>query len=460
MFKLKGIFIATSLTLSALSNASEGSRYAHPFKIDVDKPTFVLPQFSGTYSEREATIAPEELETAERLRRLLESGDKQSVLKELEAFYDIELSVAMIMLRAQLYFALEEYKKAEESYLAALSRSPQLIRAHSDLGQLYLIQEKPKKAREYFSKAVSLGANDAIIYGQLAYLNLTLHGPYSAINAYQQALAIDPEHEQWQQGLFVALTQAKMFQAAQALLEELISRTPKDSKLWLNLAILQLEQNNSHDALAALEMAMLLGDKRETNIKTAAQLHLQQDSLERAVELISAHVTDYSLDLDSLNTYLTWLSQRGMWQQSAKILTTIEQANKQLDDSTASVVYLHQALLSKQTKKISTARSYFEKSIQANPNYGQALIEFAEFLSTNKSFTHAETYYLRAEALPKWQQQAMLGRAQMYVDLQNYSAALSVLKSVASRFPSTKGLDQQITLIENILTTKNQQNTI
>ncbi len=36
--------------------------------ITLAKPTFVLPMFTGPYSEREASIAPEEYETAERLR--------------------------------------------------------------------------------------------------------------------------------------------------------------------------------------------------------------------------------------------------------------------------------------------------------------------------------------------------------------------------------------------------------
>ena len=138
MKTIKKIIIAASFSLTTAQINAATNVLPNEFQIEVDQPTFVLPQFSGPFREREATVAPEELETAERLRSMLDQGKKQAVLKELEAFYDIELSVAMIMLKAQLYFALEEYSKAEKAYQAALNRSPQLVRAHSDLSLIHI----------------------------------------------------------------------------------------------------------------------------------------------------------------------------------------------------------------------------------------------------------------------------------------------------------------------------------
>lgn len=456
MKTINKIIIAASFSLTTAQINAATNVLPNEFQIEVDQPTFVLPQFSGPFREREATVAPEELETAERLRSMLDQGKKQAVLKELETFYDIELSVAMIMLKAQLYFALEEYSKAEKAYQVALNRSPQLVRAHSDLGQLYLIQKQYKKARSYFARAVALGANDAVIHGQLAYLNLTQFGAYAAISAYQQALAIEPEREQWQQGLFVALTEAKMYQAAEALLSDLIAKSPNKSSLWLNQAVLKLEQNDSLGALSALELAILLGDNRESNLKTAAQLHLQLDSFDRAVELINTHLSNYKLDLASLNTYLTWLSQRGLNSQSQHIIDTLETKFATFDNKTKSVILLHRAKISQENQQLESAKKDFQQALNFNPNHGEMLIAYADFLASQKQFTQAETLLLRAEALDKTQKQAMLSRAQMYVDLQNFAAALSVLKSVATRYPSTQGIRQQIDILENILITKAQ----
>ena len=317
----------TVLSLSAItcffsSMAAEASN--SNLTVKLAKPTFVLPMFTGPYSEREASIAPEEYETAERLRGMLDADEKEAVLKELESFFDIELSPAMLSLKAQIYFSLAQYDKAEQTFLKVLSRKPQLVRVHRDLGQLYLLQEKPKLARHHFSEAVSYGSNEAIVHGQLAYLNLTLHGAFSAITSYQQAMALQPEEVQWQQGLLASLSQAKMYESAQALLSELIAKNPANKELWLNQAVLSLNMNDTRQALVSLEMAIMLGETDDGNIKTATQLHLQMHSYDRALVLIHQHLDKSVLDMDLLNEYLTWLNQVDMWQQAAKLLDGLE----------------------------------------------------------------------------------------------------------------------------------------
>ena len=138
-------------------------------QIELEQPTFVMPRFTGPFRKREVSIAPEEYEMAEELRGLLDQGENDLVLKKLNEFYDIELSPAMLMLKGQLYFHLEEYTHAEDVYKMVIERMPQLVRAHIDLGQLYLVIDKPEEARNHFALAISYGANDAIVYGQLGY---------------------------------------------------------------------------------------------------------------------------------------------------------------------------------------------------------------------------------------------------------------------------------------------------
>ena len=95
------------------------------FEIKLQKPEFVLPQYSPLFSPREAAIALEEVERAVALKDLLDSGDRQKVLAELDKYYDLELSPAMLMLKAQVYFSVKEYDKAEATYLSVLGRMPQ-----------------------------------------------------------------------------------------------------------------------------------------------------------------------------------------------------------------------------------------------------------------------------------------------------------------------------------------------
>src|SRR5690606_23602385 len=359
-----------------------------------------LPQFSGPYSQREASIAPEEYETAERLRTMLDSDQRDAVLKELEAFYDIELSPAMLTLKAQIYFSLKMYDKAEAAYLVVLKRSPQLIRAHSDLAQLYLFKEDFKNARKYFANAVAFGSNEALIHGQLGYLNLTLHGPYSAISEYQKAMALEPENKQWQQGLLAALTQAKMYEAAQALLQELLAKRPNEPELWLNQAALALHTEDFAQAAVSVEMAILLGDTDQRNLKTAAQLHLQLGSYDRALALLEQSLTRGKLDMAVIDEYFRWLSQLGMWDKAGQLLNGVEKDVAQMSSDNRSQYYLRRAEIESHKKNFAKAKDHYKRSLTHNPSNSNALLSYADFSVTHGDFVEAELLYIRAEAIP------------------------------------------------------------
>jgi len=454
--KHKLILLAWLCTNSALA-MSTSSQMA--FDIQVSKPTFVLPQFTGPYREREASIAPDEYESAERLRELLANDNQSEVLNILDTFYDIELSPAMLTLKAQIYFSLKMYNKAEAIYLNVLARKPQLVRVHRDLGQLYLLQNKPNKAQQHFSKAISLGANEAIIHGQLAYLNLTLSSPFSAISEYQQAMALEPNELQWQQGLFTALSQAKMYLAAQALLAEMLLKRPDDIDLWLNQAVLLLNQNKNKQALISLEMAIHLGNTDDSNLKTAAQLHLQLQSYDRAFELISTHIDKETLNTQTLNEYLTWLDQVEMWQEASSLLNKIEPKIKDLHVREQSMLFTQTANINNKRKRFDNAERYFKKALDANPSNGDALIKYALFSSEQNSHIKSELLYIRAEALPDFEKQALLGKAQLYLNMQNHQGALTQLQKAHNRYPELSALLQQIQVIENIIRLKNKNAT-
>ncbi|WP_331343909.1 tetratricopeptide repeat protein [Cellvibrio sp. UBA7661] len=423
----------------------------HIFDIKLKKPEFILPQYSPIFSPREAAIALEEVETAVALKDLLDSGDRQKVLKELEKYYDLELSPAMLMLKAQVYFSIKEYDKAEATYLSVLERMPQLIRAHSDLGQLYLMRENFVKARQYFANAVAYGSNEALVYGQLGYLNLTLHGATSAISAYQKALMLEPENVQWQRGLLAALSQAKMYEATLAYVKELIQKRPDDPDIWLNQAALALQLDNKEMALGSLEMAILLGDVDTANLKTAAQLHLRVKSYGRASELMASIINKNQLDAGSLFDYVNWLVQSVQYDQAEKLLSLYSSKIGSLSIDEQSIYYLQSARIAQHKQQYANADALYKKSLEKNPVSGDALVSYAEFLVSRKDYVQSEFYFLRAEVLPEYEKKAMMGRAQMFIDSQNYNSAVSVLRDVFKKYPEMSDLQDTIATLENII---------
>lgn len=440
------------------SSMAPGIVYAETIglTIEVEKPVFVLPQFTGPYQEREASVAPEEYETAERLRLMLESGKKNEVLEELKDFYDLELSPAMIALKAQIYFSLKMYDEAEKTYLAALARQPQIVRVHSDLGQLYLIKENPKKAREHFARAVAYGSNEAIIHGQLAYLNLTLYGAFSAISEYQQAMALEPENPQWQQGLLTALSQAKMYESANALIREMLTHHPDKSELWLNQAALALKMDNRILALSSLEMAILLGDDSENNLRTAAQLHLQFDSYDRALSLLEKHLSKTTLTMETLNQYLHWLSQVEMWSQASKLLDKAQLQLNSMNNQDQSLFYHHRARVSNKLGNPKNTDQFFSTALDKNPANGDALLDYAQFCTEQQQHVKAELLYVRAESIESTEKQALLGKAQLYLNMQDYESALIHLKNAYNKFPELYDIKDNIESVQNIIRSRQQ----
>ena len=424
-----------------------------PFEIKVAKPEFVLPQFTGPYQEREASIAPEEYERAEKLRSLLAEGRKAEVIAELEKSYSIELSPAMLSLQAQVYFSLEMYDKAEDTYLTVLRRMPQLVRAHSDLGQLYLVREQPAKAREYFAKAVALGSHDAAVYGQLGYLNLTMHGPFSAISSYQQAAALEPDNMQWQQGLLAALTQAHMYEAAEALLDSLIAKQPTKVDYWLNKAALAMSKEDFRSAVIGLEMAIMLGDKDPRNLKSAAQLHLQLGSFDRALQLLDLSLAGGDLAMASIREYYYWLSQLGLWAKAETMLTMTGKNIQRLKRDEQSQYYMLAAQLKAHQGQAAEAGRLFRQALELDPTNIEALLGYAGFAVKQKNYTDAELLYVRAEAIPQAEKRAQLGRAQLYIEMQDYKAALNQLRAVYQKNPDAFEVKDNIDIIENIIRT-------
>ncbi|SMF22087.1 Tetratricopeptide repeat-containing protein [Alteromonadaceae bacterium Bs31] len=435
-----------------LLSASLCFPHSPKMELELGELKFVLPQFTGPYREREANISPEEYEMAEQLKLLLEENDKQKVIEVLEGYYDIELSPAMLTLKAQVYFSMEMLEEAEETFLEVLSRKPQLIRVHADLGQLYLYREQNEQARQHFAKAVAYGSNEAIVHGQLAYLNLQLKGPYTAISEYQQAIALEPDNWQWHQGLLSALSQAGMYESAAALVTELLGKRPHNASLWLTKAALSLRSEQKMEALSSLEIAILLGEKNQNNLRTAAQLHLQLGSYNRAIELLNESLDTAMLSMQSINEYLVWLLELGLWNEADQLLLKTEARLSEFSLDDQSNFYWHRAKIDSKLNKSAGADIHFSKALELSPNNGFALLDYAEFKLKQGSFVNAELLYIRAEAIDETHKDAILGRAQLYLNTKDYTSALVQLRNAYVRYPELATLKENIEIVENIIT--------
>ena len=426
------------------------------YELDIGKLKFVIPAFSEEYMERESTIAPEEFELAERFKTLLDEENTEAVITELNNMFDLEMSPAMLHLKAQVYFDVGELKRAENTFKLVLLRKPQMIRAHSDIGTLYLSQERFKEAQHHFAKAISYGEKSPTVYGQLGYLNLRLNNAHSAIMAYQNALMLEPDNKQWQQGLLSAYSQAKIFDAALSLGEELIKVASQNHSLWLTLAYLYIQKGDDVQALSSMEMAYLLGDREAKNLLASAQLHIKLNSYDRAIALLDNYVDDPSYNKGLVDQVILYLVQNKRWTDAERLLAVYDPLFDSFNSSDKSAYYNQAAIIAKGKKNLNQSGELFKKALDADPTNEHALIEAAQYYHELKDYNQAEILYTRAEAIPNTTKQAILGKAQIYIDIKDYEAALGLLRLAYRNYPELIELKDNIAALEEIITATQQ----
>ena len=89
-------------------------------------------------------------------------------------------------------------------------------------------------------------------------------------------------------------------------------------------------------------------------------------------------------------------------------------------------------------------------------SFPHSLIKYALFSSKQNAHIKSELLYIRAQSLPEFEKQALLGKAQLYLNMQNHQGALTQLQKAHNRYPELLNLNEQIQIIKNIIRLKNK----
>ncbi|MDN3637475.1 tetratricopeptide repeat protein [Simiduia curdlanivorans] len=406
----------------------------------------------------EAQLAASESRFARDLQPLLAAQKYAEIAQAFKARPIANDSAALRQLRGQVLLSMGRYKDAEAALDAALALMPNLALAHRSLSMVHLLQKQLPQAQKHLQRSIALGVADAQVYGQLAFVNLRLGNAASAVAGYQQALYMEADNEQWQQGLLYALIQSHGFDQAQALLEQMLEKNPSHAELWLQRGQLALKQARPQQALSSMEMALQLGDASIDNICTTAQLHIQAGSPRRAAQLLADNITAIAkqgeVKLAVVEQVSAWLAYRQAWGALAPLLRAVEKNRQKLPRYYQSQFAVYGAQWALHNGEQRHAGKQLQQAIAANPSNGEALLALATLMRSEKREERAVLYYARAEALTAYQERARLGRAQLEIDRQNYAEALRLLRQVAQVNPSRGDVMSNIQSLEHLLRNK------
>lgn len=152
------------------------------------------------------------------------------------------------------------YEQAEQFYSQALKDDPSSAEALYGLGSAYLQLQKASEAHDCFERALKLTATYP---GTLpnCWNNLGIlaarEGNYDqAIQDFQHALQIDPEHTIALQNLGSAYRQKKDWAQAKSTLERALALNPEDAEANYSLGMVYAQQNDMEHAYDYLQKAI------------------------------------------------------------------------------------------------------------------------------------------------------------------------------------------------------------
>ena len=467
------VALLTFASYPMIANAQQSSQperkplQINNIKIKQLAPVWTMTTGNNPLLQRDAKLLPAEQNLALTLRPLLNKKNYAEALKAIEqsALPDYEpeqlltLSPALLQVKGQIQLSLNKDDNAEKSFLAAIAKLPDFIRAHKSLAVIYIKQQNYQAARKHLVKTITLGEGDAQLYGYLAYINLQLSTPWSAIAGYQQALLLEPENKQWQQGLLYSLITAKDNHAANAMINEMLQKTPNDARLWLQRSRISLDDNTPLEALTSMEMAIRLGNKDPDNLIATAQLHLNHGSVSRAADLMGQLLTQWQRKpsnnrgkkrehFEAIESIIGWLVYEKHWVDAKKLLKHSNKYAKNLTQLQRSQLKLHHANIPGKSKRQVT--KLYEAAIALAPTNGRALIALAEHYQQYKNYTQAQLLFVRAATLRDFAERAYVGHAQVYIELKNYLQAATMLRKALKINPSRQDLVQNIHLLDQM----------
>ena len=440
------------------ANSAYASTISTPLKVTLSPsdPTWQLAINNKLLGPTEVLIEPTERGFARQVQPLLQEGNYKAVAALFKNRDINQDSTALKLLRAQVLLTLKEFGRAETAYLACLKASPDLIKAHQGLSLLYMQQANYNKAQTHLVHSIELGQADAQSYAQLAYIHVQHSQPWSAVAAYRQALMLAPETAQYQQGLLFALIESGDLNQANALLKELLNKTPDNAELWLQRAQIALQLKQNKQALAAIEVALKLNPKDTNNQLLAAQLHLSEGSSKRAVSLLKQglkHATkqQQSEVINTTMQTLGWLVSQQQWDLAKQLIHSAKKQTKNLSRDKQAQFSVYSAQLAMQQSNTQRALKSLHNALKINPNLGDALLSLASIYRSKNQLTQAKLMYIRAQALPDYQLSAWLGLSQIAIDSKDYPNALKHLKKALQANPQRQDLITNIRALENIV---------
>lgn len=363
------------------------------------------------------------------------------------------ISASMLYVIGHIYFSLQRYRPAETAFRLALQAGAN-IRVHESLGMLYLRTERYEEAHTHLSQAVQLGRNTALVHSALGYLDVRTRRYSAAATDFQRALVLAPDDRNAQRGLLLALTETHEHDKAAALVEQLLRSEPDDRDLWLHRARIELAADKRASALASLETALRLGDDSIENRRACFELNMESGNVARGVELLRG-LRARELPFALVDQALGWLANENEWDRFRELLVSVDRAA--LDGVEQSRLLTRRATLALHDGNRRGASSALQEALDLDPANAEALLALGQIYRTDRDYGRAELVLRRASDYGSVREDALVARAEVAIDQENFDGALAHLRGIVENNPARADLKRNIDLLQDLQLLRTQR---
>lgn len=359
-------------------------------------------------------------------------------------------SAALDFTLGNLRFQLGEYPEAAAHYRAAISKFPDFLRAHKNLGLVLARQGEFRDALPALSRALTLGSADGDTYGLIGYAHMQRDHWVSSEAAYRQALLFEPENPNWQIGLARALQEQERHHEANAILSELTSRFPDRPNYWLYQSNTYLQLGKPLDAASNIELARRMNSATHDSLLLLGDIYVNEDLPGPAVDAYEeAAAAAGSLPVQRGLRAAGRLTQRGHHSEAERLVSLLDADSPQEMRPTDRVTLLRlQGQLAMERGDDEDARRLFENALEINPLDGATLIALANLVAPG-DLEHAEILLERAASRGETAAEANRRRGELLVQESRYDEALEFLRQ-ANEIQPRESLQRYIDRVERL----------
>ena len=363
--------------------------------------------------------------------------DPQKAIKQISSKITSTSSAILSYTLGSLHFQEGNNEEAIQHFNVALSKFPDFLRAHKNLGIVLVREGIYEEAIEPLVKTINLGGADGTTYGLLGFSYLNTEKYQSAVMAYQNAMLLDADTQDWKLGMIKCKIADEEFSDAVRLLDDILEKQPQSVSLWALQGNVLLQMEQPDRAAVNFEILRKSGKATLQHLMLLGDIYMLKDAKNLALDVyLEAIEKDGQGDIKRSLRAVEILVSRGAWEESEALFAKMRatHASTMTEEETFKLLKL-ESKVAIANGKGDEALVVLEQIIEKNPLDGEALLLAGAFYAQNGDQEKAVFRFEMASKVQGFQADAWLEHAKILVRNQDYTKAIEILQKAQKSKP-------------------------